>query len=238
MTKTILFDMDGTLLDMDPDAFSKLYFNGLAERLARHGYDPKELVDCIRRGTTAMVQNTGARTNAEVFWQIFREWFGSRADTDKPVFDDFYEHEFDCVRPACKRFAAARPAVEILKAKGYRLILATNPIFPMTAQVKRLRWAGFEPSEFEKITAYENSHYCKPNPKFYTEILTEMGCDAAECVMVGNDAVDDTAAAEAGINVFLLTDGLLNRENRDISGYPQGGFEQLLRFLGIEEALQ
>lgn len=237
MIDTILFDLDGTLLGMDPDAFTKVYFKALAQKLAPHGYEPKQLVDCVLRGTAAMVKNTGERTNAEVFWQVFRAEFGARTDTDKALFDAFYAQEFDCTRQACNRIEAAGQAVRRLQAAGYKLILATNPVFPRTAQVKRLRWAGLEPNTFMRITSYENSHYCKPNPKYYTEILTETGRDAATCIMVGNDAIEDTAAVAAGIPVFLLTDGLLNREGKDVSGYPQGGFGQLLHFLGLEETL-
>ena len=49
--------------------------------------------------------------------------------------------------------------------------------------------------------------------------------------MVGNDARDDLAAEQAGIPVFILTDCLINTENRDISGYPQGGFPELLAYI-------
>jgi hypothetical protein len=50
--------------------------------------------------------------------------------------------------------------------------------------------------------------------------------------MVGNDAVEDTAALKAGIpQVFLLTDCLINKDGRDLSKYPCGGFDELKKFL-------
>ena len=53
-----------------------------------------------------------------------------------------------------------------------------------------------------------------------------------ECVMVGNDAVEDTAALNAGISqVFLLTDCLLNKDGRDIAAYPHGDFDDLKKWL-------
>jgi hypothetical protein len=48
---TILFDLDGTLLPMDNEAFTKGYFKLLAAKLAPHGYEPKQLVDAIWAGT-------------------------------------------------------------------------------------------------------------------------------------------------------------------------------------------
>ena len=49
--------------------------------------------------------------------------------------------------------------------------------------------------------------------------------------MVGNDVTEDMVAETVGMKVFLLTDCLINREGKDISVYPHGGFEQLLEFL-------
>ena len=71
MIDTILFDLDGTLLPMDNDIFTKGYFKGLAAELIPFGYDAGTLVDAVWRGTAAMVKNDGARPNCEAFWQTF-----------------------------------------------------------------------------------------------------------------------------------------------------------------------
>ena len=52
-----------------------------------------------------------------------------------------------------------------------------------------------------------------------------------ECLMVGNDVSEDMIAETLGMKVFLLTDCLINKENKDISLYPHGGFEELLAFI-------
>ena len=67
--KTILFDLDGTLLPMDNDEFTKGYFRLLASKLAGFGYDSKSLVDGVWAGTAAMVRNDGGVTNEEAFWK-------------------------------------------------------------------------------------------------------------------------------------------------------------------------
>lgn len=56
MIKAILFDLDGTLLPMDQDEFTKGYFRLLAAKLAPYGYEPKTLIDTIWAGTAAMVK--------------------------------------------------------------------------------------------------------------------------------------------------------------------------------------
>ena len=129
--------------------------------------------------------------------------------------------------------AVIKPEVlEDLTAGGVReVILATNPIFPKAATENRIRWAGLEPEDFLLYTTYENSRYCKPNPKYFEEILRETGRRPEECVMVGNDASEDTTAGALGIPVFLLTDCLINRQGADLSAYPQGGFPELKEYL-------
>ena len=118
-----------------------------------------------------------------------------------------------------------------IKEWGFRTALATNPIFPAVATESRVRWVGLEPSEFEWYTTYENASFCKPNPSYYAELLDKLALRPQECLMVGNDAAEDLAAQTLGVEVFLLTDCLINREGRDISACPQGGFDQLLEFV-------
>lgn len=47
MIKAILFDLDGTLLPMDNDAFTKYYFKLLCKKLAPMGYDPQQCIDGV-----------------------------------------------------------------------------------------------------------------------------------------------------------------------------------------------
>lgn len=162
--KAVLFDLDGTLLPMDQDIFVKAYFGALCKKLAPLGYEPKRVVDTIWRGTEAMVKNDGSCLNREVFWNVFLKAYGEKARRDLEVFDDFYEKDFDReVRPSCGYNPEAAEVVEKIKGMGYRVILATNPIFPTSATLSRIKWAGLDKDSFEMITTYDNSRHCKPN---------------------------------------------------------------------------
>ena len=229
--KAVLFDLDGTLLPMDQNAFMKSYFGGLAKRLSPYGYDAKTLVDAIWKGTAAMVRNDGSRTNEEAFWEVFVEVFGSRVKEDEPHLDAYYREDFDAVKASCGFDPRARIAVETVRKKGFSAILATNPLFPSIATEARTRWAGFDVSEFDLVTTYENSCYCKPNLQYYRDICERMGLSPEECAMVGNDVSEDMIAESLGMRVFLLTDCLLNKDGADITRYPSGGFSELIAFL-------
>ena len=54
---------------------------------------------------------------------------------------------------------------------------------------------------------------------------------AEECLMVGNDVGDDMVTRELGMNVFLLTDCLINKKDVDINQYPHGGFTELMEYI-------
>ena len=229
--KTVLFDLDGTLLPMDQDEFLKAYFGGLAAHLAPHGFEPDKLVRSIWAGTAAMVNNDGSRTNEEAFWKCFEEIFGPDARKSEPVLDAYYRTDFQRVQQVCGFAPQAKALVDELKAAGARVILATNPLFPAIATHSRIRWAGLQPEDFELVTTYENSCHCKPDPEYYRDILMQLDLNAADCIMVGNDVGEDMIAQQLGMQVFLLTPCLINKVGTDISRYPNGGFPELLEFV-------
>ena len=228
---TVLFDLDGTLLPMDQDVFVKEYFGRIAGKLAPQGYDPKRLVDTIWRGTGAMVKNDGSMSNEEAFWKVAVAVYGDQIVSDKHFFDEFYEEEFDKIKAVCGYHPAAAQIVHSLKENGLRVALATNPIFPARATQWRIQWAGLAPEDFALYTTYENSRYCKPNLDYYRDILTELNVKAEECLMVGNDVGEDMVARDLGMQVFLLTDCLINKSNTDVNDYPHGGFQELEDYL-------
>ena len=231
MIDIVLFDLDGTLLPMDQEVFVKTYMGLLAAWMATYGYEPKRLVKTVWDGTTAMMKNESEKTNEEVFWDLFRREYGPRADEDLQLFEEFYATEFGKARTSCGFNPAAAEVIGMLKEKGVRCVLATNPLFPRTATMQRIRWAGLDPADFDLVTTYEDSRRCKPNMDYYREILNAIGAEPGECLMVGNDAREDMIAEKLGMQVFLLTDCLLHAEGKDICRWPNGGFGELKAFL-------
>ena len=228
---TILFDLDGTLLPMDQEKFVNGYFKMLAAKLAPYGYEPQQLINAILAGIEAMIKNDGSQLNEDAFWKRFVEIYGDKVLADKPVFEGFYKNEFQDARSFCGFNPKAAETVRSLKDKGYRVVLATNPLFPSIATESRIRWAGLEPSEFDLYTTYENTSYCKPNLDYYRDILKRIDCRPEECLMVGNDVGEDMVVEALGLQVFLLTDCLINTQKKDITAYPHGSFERLLSML-------
>lgn len=231
MLTTILFDLDGTLLPFMQDDFVRCYFKTLVGRLAPMGYDGGKLTDAIWKGTAAMIANDGQSTNRQAFWACFTQEMGIQALALEGIFNDFYAREFNEARQALRHEPDHGPLLRGLRQKGYGLTLATNPIFPLVAVESRLGWVGLRSEDFDFITTYENSRRSKPNPDYYRDILRQIGRDAGECMMIGNNPVDDAAALQIGIPVYLVTDCLENPKGLPIDGYSCGSFQELRKFL-------
>lgn len=229
--KAVLFDLDGTLLPMDQDEFTRGYFGLLARKLAPYGYEADQLVSAVWSGTAEMVKNDGSVSNETAFWRKFAEIYGEAGLADREIIEEFYRNEFNGAKMFCGYNEQAAGTVRALKEKGFRVALATNPLFPRVATEARIRWAGLEPEEFEFFTTYENIGYCKPNTAYYAEVARRMGLDPGECLMVGNDVGEDMTARDIGMQVFLLTDCMINREARDISAFPHGDFKKLMEYI-------
>ncbi len=231
--KTILFDLDGTLLPMDQDLFIKAYLGGLAKKLAPHGYIPEPFYKAMWAGVGSMVKNDGSVRNDEAFWNTFCGLLGDHVRNDEPIFNEFYRNEFQEISAVCGHNPESKAVIDTLKAAGYQLILATNPLFPAIATESRIRWAGLSPEDFEHYTVYDNSYHCKPNPAYYQDIIDQLDLNPSECLMVGNDVEEDMITETLGMKVFLLTDCLINKYDKDISCYPHGGFKELLKYLNL-----
>ena len=228
--KYVLFDLDGTLLPMDQQVFLQSYISLLTKKMEPYGYDRAILASTIWKSSAAMVNNDGSRSNEDAFWDTFDKTFPGRREKDEPVFNSFYQNEFQSVSAVCSPTPRAAEAISFFRDRGIIPVLATNPVFPAVATEKRIGWAGLTVSDFAFFTSFEGSSYCKPNPKYYQQILDRLGATAKECLMVGNDVTEDMVAATLGMKVFLLTDCLINTSSDDISKYPHGSFDGLIAY--------
>lgn len=229
--KAVLFDLDGTLLPMDQDAFTKGYFGLLAKTMTKYGYHSEQLLSGIIAGTKAMVKNDGSMTNEKRFWSTFTSVMNQDVMKDIEHFNDFYQNEFQSLVQYCCPTPMAKEVIDYLKQNHVRLLLATNPLFPPIATHSRIHWAGLEVNDFEIVTTYDMIGTCKPNVEYYKEILNRVELKPEDCLMVGNDMNEDMVVSQIGIDTYLLTDCLINRDGKDITQFKNGDFKSLLEYL-------
>ena len=229
--KAVLFDLDGTLLPMDLQVYLKEYFVRLVTKMVQNGYDAESMKEGLYAGMHAMAACDGSCTVQQALINYRIETFGDKLAEIEGLFDEYYRVEFQEVRKTCGFNPKAAETVRKVKDMGYRVILATNPMYPRNGTESRIKWAGLLPEDFEHYTTYEDYHHCKPNTKYYEEVLEKMGLQAEECLMVGNDVEEDMVAEKIGMKVFLMTANLINKYDKDISGYPQGDFDDLMAYI-------
>ena len=228
---TILFDLDGTLLPINHKGFEKEYFKILSKKIISYGYESEAFLEIIKCGVNDMINNTGLKSNEGIFWDRFDDFFGRNNVRYKMLFDEFYQNDFDKLKDLCEHNLKVSTIINLLKSRGHNMVIASNPVFPMIAQNKRIMWANLDYNDFIYITSYENSNYCKPNLAYYKQILQKIRRKASDCVMVGNNVDEDMIAEQLGMKTFLVTDFLINNSNKDISNYNKGDFEDFKEYI-------
>lgn len=229
--RAIFFDLDGTLLPMDLDAFLGDYMKALPEFVARKGLDSESFVAGLNAGIKAMVKNAGNVTNEEAFWETFYQFVDPASADWGSFLDEFYENEFGKLNASCGCDAAIAPAIRELKAKGYPLVVATMPLFPRRAVEWRLQWAGLDPADFARITTYCNSTLVKPKPGFCAENLAAAGLRGQDVLMVGNNTLEDMSFAGLGADMYLVTDDLLDPVNFPLDTVKHGTRQEFLEWV-------
>jgi len=234
MTLTLLLDLDGTLLENDMDGFVEGYLKAFGKHV-QPILDPQIFVTKLLYATKQMVSNRRPdQTLEEVFDEAFYPAINQKKEDLRSVIDAFYGDVF----PTLKSLTKAKPqAVKLVKAafeRGYQVCIATNPLFPLTAILQRLDWAGLSAQEYPYalVPSYETFHFAKPNPAYYSEFLGVIGQPDGPVVMVGNDPVSDIAAArQAGLATFWLDDGILTAPEGAESTIAYDSLDEFLPWL-------
>ncbi len=195
-----LFDLDGTLLLSDEENFYRKYFELVGEEF-ENIVNPKEFIDAIKEIIEKMIFDDGSKDNYRRFMEKISQKFGKQAIEFEERFKTFYSNNFKLLKPLTK---PNEKLINHMRALDGIKVLATNPIFPEIAIKERMKWAGLQDNDFTLVTFMENSHYLKPNPKYFLEICEKVKINPQNCVMIGNDPKLDGACEKVGIKFVLV----------------------------------
>ena len=203
--KTVLFDMDGTLLNMGESAFEKEYLKRMVLFLeARYPGEGKDIVKAVGYGAELMKQSDGSRLNIEVFWDGFEKASRYTRDEIEPVITQYYQTDFTHIGDTYVPDADLQAAVRLLHSKGIQLLVATTPVVPRIANDERVRWSGLGDIPWLDVTSFETYNYSKPNVKYFQQICDKYSLNPAECLMVGDSLLKDYPATELGMEFYLI----------------------------------
>ncbi len=205
MKKTILFDLDNTLILFDEVKFFKAYIKKVAPIMADI-VSPHVLWRMVLSATKKVLHNNGELTNKEVFFQTFTRGLEDRTEEIWNRFMKFYENEFDQLKSLVNINKGVSEIFSALSKKDIKIIIASNPFWPCIAMEKRMGWAGLNKKQVHLITHMENMHFCKPRLEYYQEICSKINEKPEDCLMVGDDPINDMVVGKLGMKTYLTTD--------------------------------
>lgn len=228
----VLFDLDGTLLQVEMSEFIPAYIGGLAGHFDDL-VDPQRFARTLRAGIHALLADAGGKgSNETQLLGIVETQLGIPATEFRRRFAGYVDDGLGGLQPLVRALPLARNILSRCFERGLKVAIATNPVFPRPVVAARLDWGGIADFPFDLVTSVENSRFCKPQPGYFLEVAEELGLAPQECLMVGNDTSHDLAARQVGIPTFLVDTWLVDRCDGDFVWDYRGSHSDLFRFLG------
>lgn len=199
MIKAVLLDMDNTLLH-NPDARFASAFRQLFDDFFRDEFAIDNSIHALRAGFANMGRDlANCPANAEAMVDCLAHWLSLAHDDADHALRRFYAEVYGELQPLVSPVDGAAALVEGLLEQGLLVAIATNPLYPESAILQRLEWAGLGGlvSEFAIVTHNENMHFAKPQPEYMAEVVARVGIEPDEALMVGDSAVNDIQSARA-----------------------------------------
>ncbi len=229
--QAVLFDLDGTLVDVDMNLFVQSYLRRLTEHMSDQ-VNPLRATQTLHHAAAAMFANTDAsRTLESILFGVLQEELALSSEWYVECLARFCQDDLESLRPLVTGHPLSSQLIESSLNRGWKVVLATNPIFPRVVVDARVSWGGMDGDAFYHVAAYETAHFCKPRPLFFKEILDRLQIPAEACLMVGNDTVHDLAASQVGIQTCLLTPWAFKRPDACFEADWKGRHEELLALI-------
>jgi FMN phosphatase YigB (HAD superfamily) len=232
--KTVLFDLDGTLVAMRPRRI-ELMFALRAFWRFRGVVRPWRLGSLMREAIIAMRSHRSERTNFRVFIETLAARTGRPFEDLESRVRTLTDRDFGRLAASFYPIPGARETVVKAHELGFRIVLATDPVFPLSAVKLRMGWGSVLDLPWDHVTTSETMTRCKPDPDYYLEVVRRVGCRPEECLMIGNDARMDLPAREAGLLTYLVdhpwSEGVDEAFALGLAPHLSGTFADLRRFL-------
>lgn len=184
--RTVVFDLDGTLVDTAPDLVNALNFV-----LEREGLAPVPL-----HSARTMIGG-GARRMIER--GLEQEGHAAAADEVIRLTTDFIDHYANHIADASRPFEGLEGALDDLGARGYRFAVCTNKLEWLSKRLlDQLGLSG----RFSAICGADTFGVSKPDPAILRQTVARAGGQLSSAIMVGDAGPDIGVARRAGIPVI------------------------------------
>jgi phosphoglycolate phosphatase len=190
-TRTIVFDLDGTLVDTAPDLIASL--NVLFEREGLAPITLNEGRAMLGGGIKRLIER-GLSLRGRTF---------TAAQVDA-LFADYVAHYAEHIADRSRPFPGVEAALDVLEGCGSRFAICTNKLAWLS--VRLLDQLGLS-ARFAAICGQDTFGVQKPDPEVLRRTIAAAGGDLADAIMVGDSATDITTARAAGVPVVAVDFG-------------------------------
>ena len=202
---TILFDLDGTLVDTAPDLM-----HAHNHVMKKYGY-PTKSTDEIRN---LVGQGAGAMLGRSIWGQAKKE-FGKIQDDriKKEMVKDFVDFYGKNIVNESTLIKGVKEFLIWSKKNNISMAVCTNKQEHLAIDLlKKIGIYDF----FEYVAGHNTFDYCKPDPRHLTSVIEILDGDLKRSLMIGDSETDANAARDAGIPVILLEDGYTEKNITEI----------------------
>jgi len=216
MIQAILFDIEGTLINLDTAKFIQNYLGILAPRFAHLLSPDKFTKHLLKSIDNIQKEPKPGQTVVQTFLDDLSKATGQSVQVLRPIFEEFYAADFPALRCLVQANPQGVKVVEYAIQQGFLTAILSNPLIPLIAMEEQIRWAGLTPEHFKVIATLDNFHYCKPHPGFFQEVADNLGFRPQNCLIVTKN-IDDLICKELGMKTFVV-DGIGLEVQTDYSG--------------------
>ena len=202
---TILFDLDGTLVDTAPDLM-----NAHNHVMKKFGY-PTKSTEEIRN---LVGQGAGAMLGRSIWGQAKKE-FGKVQDEEikKEMIKDFTDFYGKNIVKESTLINGVKEFLIWSKENKISMAVCTNKTDYLAIDLlKKIGIYDF----FEYVAGHNTFDYCKPDPRHLTSVIEILQGDIKKSLMIGDSETDANAAKNAGIPVILMEDGYTEKKTNEI----------------------
>ena len=218
---TILFDLDGTLIDTAPDLI-----RAHNHVMKKFGYPTKSTAE-IRN---LVGQGAGAMLGRSIWGQAKKEFSKVQDDKiKKEMVKDFVDFYGKNIVNESTLINGVKEFLIWAKEKNISMAVCTNKQEHLAVDLlKKIGIYEF----FEYVAGHDTFNYCKPDSRHLTSVIEILDGDIKKSLMIGDSETDANAAKEAGIPIILLEDGYTEKKISEIY------HNHLIKdFLGIEKII-
>jgi len=202
---TILFDLDGTLVDTAPDLMRA--HNHVMKKFGYPTKSTEEIRSLVGQGAGAMLGRS--------IWGQAKKEFGKVEDQNvkKEMVKDFVEFYGKNIVNESTLINGVKEFLVWAKEKNILMGVCTNKQEHLAIDLlKKIGIYDF----FEYVAGHNTFEYCKPDPRHLTSVIEILGGDVKRALMIGDSETDSNAAQNAGMPVILLEDGYTEKNTTEI----------------------